>query len=150
MRISLIGMPASGKSTIGKKMAKELGYSFIDLDDLIVEQENVNIPEIFTHQGEDYFRKAEQKALFTALEQPKVVIATGGGTPCFFENMEYINAHSLSIWINLSIPALVDRLLKNQHRPLYQLPEDELCQKIEETYQKRVFFYQKAKLVLDI
>ncbi len=148
MKISLIGMPAAGKSTIGRRMANDLGYTFIDLDHLIVELEGLSIPEIFSTQGEAYFRKIEKNALKTALEADKIVLATGGGTPCFFDNMEYLNTNSTSIWINLPIHHIVSRLLKSKHRPLYQLPEEQLYQKIAETYQKRVVFYQRAKLVL--
>lgn len=148
MRISLVGMPAAGKSTLGKKIADSLGYTFIDLDHLIVDVEKLSIPEIFSQYGEEYFRKVEEKALKIALSHENTVLATGGGTPCFFDNMAYINAHSLSIWIDLSIDDLVTRLLRSQHRPLYQLPEKELYHKINETYQKRVFFYERAKLVL--
>ncbi len=148
MRITLIGMPAAGKTTLGKRLAHKLGYPFLDLDQFIIEREGRSIPEIFAQDGEGYFREKETEMLRTALVPERIVLATGGGVPCFFDNIEFINAHSLSIWIDVPVPVLVERIGRNSNRPLYQLSPEALEQKIKKTYQERILFYQKAKLVL--
>lgn len=148
MRISLIGMPAAGKTTLGKRLAHKLGYPFLDLDQVIVADQGQSIPEIFAKEGEVFFREKEAELLRVTLTQENVVLATGGGAPCFFDNMDFINAHSLSIWIDVAIPVLIERISRNSNRPLYQLSPQELEKKIRQTYQERLVFYQKAKLVL--
>ncbi len=147
MRITLIGMPAAGKTTLGKRLAHKLGYPFLDLDQAIVKCEGRSIPKIFAREGEVYFREKEAEMLKTSLIQENIILATGGGTPCFFDNMDFINAHSLSIWIDTPISLLIERIGRNSNRPLYQLDAEALAQKINKTYQERVIFYQQAKLV---
>ena len=88
--IFLVGMPSSGKSTLGRRLARALGYRFADLDKLIVQDQKRTIPEIFASEGEDYFRKVEQRILRATQQNRSLVVATGGGAPCFFDNMDFI------------------------------------------------------------
>lgn len=152
MRIFLLGMPASGKSTFGKALAKQLNYPFLDLDRMIIEAENSSIPQIFERFGENYFREAERQALLRVLDFPKGIIATGGGTPCFFDNLQIINQNGLSIFLNVPIPDLAQHILADapSSRPLFASQNlDEIMKKLDEIYTKRIFYYQKSKLRLD-
>jgi shikimate kinase len=149
MLITLIGMPASGKSTLGKSLAKKLNYQFLDLDNLIVKLQGKTISEIFAEKGEAYFRQAEREALQVALNQVDTVIATGGGAPCFFDNIELINQKSLSIYLKTDLPILTQRIQQDRRnlRPLYQSEsEADLLQKLKNTWDTRHPFYEKAKI----
>ena len=88
--IYLIGLMGSGKSTLGPQLARNLQYEFIDMDSYIEEKEQLSIPQIFQKQGEDFFRKVEAEALNDLSSKQKVVISTGGGTPCFHDNLDVI------------------------------------------------------------
>jgi shikimate kinase len=101
-RIVLVGFPGSGKSTIGKKLAKQLDYRFVDLDQEIEKRVQLSIPAIFEQFGENQFRIWEQTQLQETLQLEKVVIATGGGTPCFYQNMELITQHSEAVYIQVA------------------------------------------------
>jgi len=149
-RIFLVGMPASGKTTLGKEIAQEKGFQFIDLDNYIEEKNQTSIKNIFETQGEESFRKLERDALEDMLKFEKVIVATGGGTPCFFDNMEFINENGQSIFLNNSLETLVDRILndKTEHRPLYQnKSREELLDFLEKLYLKRSPFYKKADII---
>lgn len=151
MLIVFVGMPASGKSTVGKLMAQNLGFEFIDLDTLICDREACQIPQIFEEKGEEGFRNAEQAALKSVLHRKNLILSTGGGTPCFFDNMEQINQYGLSIYLQTPIETLVMRIMADQQniRPLYahKSPE-ELKQYLIELFQKRRGFYEKSHLYL--
>ncbi|MBU1820351.1 MAG: shikimate kinase, partial [Bacteroidetes bacterium] len=88
--IFLIGMPSSGKTTLGKKLARALGYRFVDLDKLIVSDQKKSIPDIFREHGEPYFREVESRILQDTRPDHWLVVSTGGGAPCFFDNMDFI------------------------------------------------------------
>lgn len=139
-----------GKSTAGKKLAKKLGYKFIDVDNLIEEAQGITIAEIFETQGEDAFRKIEQEMLATTFELENVIIATGGGAPCFYNNMEAMNANGLTIYIEMSPKALISRLKGAiDERPLLKGKSDEeLLSFISEKLEERNPFYTKAKTIV--
>jgi shikimate kinase len=141
----------SGKSTVGRQLAKTLGYSFLDLDAYIEKRNFRTIPEIFTQDGEDGFRKIEQKALHEVAEFENVVVATGGGAPCFFDNMEVIKRSGKSLYLNGSPRILAERLLQSKtERPLIKgKSEAELIDFIDTTLAKRSFWYEQADVVLD-
>ena len=139
-RIFLVGMPGSGKSTAGKYLARELRYEFLDLDDLIEDQEGIKIAQIFKEQGEDYFRQLEQDEL-KRIQGTRLVIATGGGTPCFFDNMEWMNTNGFTIFLNRDLETLIDRTKGKEHRPLLLSNPVESLKKLLE---KRLPSYQKA------
>lgn len=97
-------MMSSGKSTLGKKLARALNYRFVDLDKLIEKDQRMDISSVFSQKGEPYFREVESRILKNTGKDQQVVLATGGGTPCFFDNMDYIK--NLGISIFLDVPAV--------------------------------------------
>ncbi|MBT28187.1 MAG: shikimate kinase [Thalassobius sp.] len=146
-RIYLVGMPASGKSTLGKKLAEELSYQFIDLDHRLEEKEHKSIPEIFQEFGEDHFRIFEKKVLLESLDD-KSVIATGGGAPCFFDNMEFILKNGVAIFLNTPVHVLAERaLMAAGSRPLLKDFEGEkLIEVLNAKLNNRIKFYTQAHL----
>jgi shikimate kinase len=150
MKIFLIGMPGSGKTTLGKELAANLMIDFIDLDSEIEKDERQSIAEIFAQKGEDYFRLLEARTLrfFTSV-QYSFVMATGGGTPCFHQGMDTINANGISIFLDVPVRNLVERVIKNQDRPLlHSLQESGLKEKLESIHAQRLSCYQQATLVV--
>ncbi|MBX2960822.1 MAG: shikimate kinase [Flavobacteriales bacterium] len=142
----------SGKTTLGKKLANKLGYAFFDLDELIEEQEKLSISEIFSKQGENYFRTVEQKILNDKLvtNQP-LVLSVGGGTPCFFDNMEFINKQATSIYLKYNAGMLYSRLSSAKaKRPLLtEKSDEELKDFIKKTLSEREGFYNQSKIVVE-
>ena len=118
--VFLVGMPSSGKSTLGRRLARRLNYGFVDLDKLIVEDQRHTIPEIFAQEGEAYFRKVEQRILRAVPPNQSLVVATGGGAPCFFDNMDFIKESGISVFLNVVPPELAARILNHNKddRPL--------------------------------
>ena len=150
--IVLLGMPSSGKTTLGKQLATDLGREFIDLDQLIEEAEARSIPEIFEKEGEAYFRKQEAKILSKVLNRTsKYVLSAGGGTPCFYDGIEKIREKSLSIFIDVSPEELSKRILEkgNDGRPLLaDKKENELLQSLELKIKDRRQYYERAHISL--
>lgn len=149
-RIVLVGFPGCGKSTVGKKLASKLSYGFVDLDNAIEEAYHLSIPEFFAKYGENGFRTCEQKVLTNKLSEDNIVISAGGGTPCFFQNMELINAHSISVYIQMVPQSLFHRLSHAKRaRPLVQnMTPPELQQYIDSTLAIREPFYLQAHLTV--
>lgn len=152
--IFLIGLPASGKTTFGRQLANDLSIPFTDLDAEIEKTENRSIPEIFKQSGESYFRKVEQKVLTSFLNfQEDMVIATGGGTPCFFDNMEQMNANGTTIYLDVPLSEIEDRLATDQSRPVMkQTTLPELLTKRAEWYalaKFKVSDYQSLRAIFD-
>lgn len=151
MRIYLIGYMGSGKSTVGTGLAKALNLDFIDLDHYIESRNHRTIPDIFARDGEAEFRRLEQKALHEVSEFENIVIATGGGAPCFFDNMEVIKRSGKSLYLNGSPRILADRLMHSKtERPLIKgKTEPELVAFIAETLAKRSEWYTQAESILN-
>lgn len=151
MRIYLIGYMGSGKSTVGTGLAKALNLDFIDLDHYIESRNHRTIPDIFARDGEAEFRRLEQKALHEVSEIENIVIATGGGAPCFFDNMEVIKRTGKSLYLNGSPRILADRLMHSKtERPLIKgKTEPELVAFIAETLAKRSEWYTQAESILN-
>jgi shikimate kinase len=151
MKIYLIGLPGCGKSTIGRKLAKQLNMPFFDLDKVIVEKERLSINELFKQKGEPYFRQREAEALrAVSRDNERALIATGGGAPCFFDNMDFINAHGLSVFLDVPCSIIISRLLAGgvEDRPLLKdIPKEKLIAELEEKRNFRISYYQQAKLV---
>lgn len=146
-RIFLIGYMGSGKTTIGKLLAARLGYSFVDMDKHIEEKEFKSVSQIFAEKGEAEFRLIEQKCLHEVAEFENIVISTGGGAPCFFDNIRFMNAHGTTIYLKLSAAELADRLESSRanKRPLLaERKGEELQQFIAEGLAKREPFYEQA------
>ena len=150
MKIYLVGMPGSGKTTLGKQVAAALSLPFVDLDDEIEAHEGKTIPEIFTSRGEDYFRKTESALLqLWATGEKSFVMSTGGGAPCFYDGIEVINRSGVSIFIDVPIDQLVKRVAQKSDRPLLDTKDqDELVQRMESFRRQRLTVYRQAKFVL--
>jgi shikimate kinase len=148
--IFLIGFMGSGKTHWGRVLAEKLGAPFLDLDDFIEENEGKTIAEIFAESGENAFRALEKEYLRRLAALPPTVVAAGGGTPCFFDNMAWMKQLGLTIYLETSPEILFERL-KNERdqRPLLQnLDEDELKNFIQNRLNERESFYRKADIVV--
>lgn len=149
-KIFLVGMPGSGKSTLGRSLAEELNVKFIDLDEAIEQAEGSYIKDIFDSKGESYFRSLEAITLSKVIDsEERFVLATGGGTPCFYNSIDLINANGLSIFINVSTSALAERLKKTKIEERPKLKDVDLSIELAKTLEKRNEYYQKAALTLD-
>lgn len=148
MKIVLVGYMGSGKSTIGRLLSKKLNINFIDLDDYIERQLEKSISTIFEEHGEIYFRKMEHNFVKELMsKKDSFILSTGGGTPCYSQNMEVINSKSINVfYLKLSIVALVERLtLEKEHRPLIKNIETaEMPEFIGKHLFERSFYYQQA------
>lgn len=141
----------SGKSTIGRGLASKMDMRFIDLDSHIQEMRNQTIEQIFKSHGETFFRELENKYLKEITKDAyNIVISTGGGTPCWGDNMEIIKRSGISIYLKCSPEMLSDRLLNSKHkRPLIEgKNETELKDYIKTTLQKRELFYNQASIII--
>ena len=147
MRIYLIGYMGCGKSTLGRRLSEYLGLQFVDMDHYIEMRNHKTIPQIFAEEGEPEFRKKERKALEELSEFTDTVIATGGGAPCFFDNVDLMNETGKTIYLNIDPAILAERLLKSKtERPLIQgKSREELITFIDETLKKRNRYYKQAK-----
>jgi shikimate kinase len=145
-------MPGSGKSTWGKKLANALKYSFIDLDEMIEKTTGMSIENIFEQKGEEYFREIEHKCLLETSVLSNVLVSTGGGCPCYFNNMEIMNNEGITIYINANKGILVDRILNaKKQRPLFfNLLKPEIEVKIDELLIKRKDYYSQAKYTFGV
>lgn len=152
IRIILIGYMGAGKTTIGKTLAKQLGVPFYDLDWYIETRMRKKVKQIFDEKGEEGFRIIEKNMLHEVAEFENVVLACGGGTPCFFDNMEYMVGQGDVIYLK-GTPEVLFRHLKMGKgvRPLLLGKNDEeLLYYIRENVQKREEFYTKANHIIDI
>jgi len=147
----LIGFMGSGKSTFGPKIARELGYRFIDMDSFITTKAGKTIPEIFAEQGEEAFRELEQAAVAELSSMEEIVVATGGGAPCNNNLIEQMNQSGLTLYLRMSPGALAHRLKDAKaERPLLKGKSDEeLLAYIKEMLAKRSPSYEKAMLSID-
>lgn len=151
-RIILIGYMGAGKTTIGRHLARRLGLEFYDLDWYIEDRFRMKIPEIFAQRGEEGFREIERKMLHEAAEFENVVISCGGGTPCFFDNMDYMNEQAETVFLNAAPDVLQAHLLMGKsQRPLIQgKSPEELRDYIATSLEQRLPFYTKAKHTVQI
>ena len=154
MKIVLLGYMASGKTSIGKKLAKILNVPFVDLDDLISEKEKLSIQDLFKIKGEIYFRKKEIESLNEILLQKEnFILAVGGGTPCYGSNMSVINNNSTSIYLKSSLQSIYNKLSdkKNKHiRPLIsEINNKELKDFIAKHLFERSPFYEQAHYTVE-
>ena len=150
MRIVLVGYMGSGKSTLGKKLASKLGFSFYDTDQIIEEQYKISIYNFFEKYEEDVFRKIEYDVLKNILIHNNAVISTGGGTPCFRNNMDIINKNSYSVYIKMHIDSIETRLINSKKsRPLLKdISQTNLKAFIEKQLLEREKYYNQANLII--
>ena len=146
-RVYLIGYMGSGKTTLGKAFAQAAHLQFIDLDWYIEERMHKAIKDLFAERGEERFRQVERNMLHEAGEFENVVIAAGGGTPCFFDNIDYMNRTGDTVFLNASFEALFRRLkVAKSKRPLLSgKTDEELKEVIRNGLAERMAFYGKAK-----
>ena len=150
MKIFLIGFMGCGKSTMGRSLASSLKMTFVDLDNFLEEKYFRTIPEIFAEEGEAAFRSMERKVLDEVSAFDDVIVATGGGAPCFFDNMEIMNAAGFCVFLDVTTDSLLSRLIHAKtERPLIQgKSPEELHAFIEVMMKKRRPFYEKARYIL--
>lgn len=141
----------SGKTTIGRPLAKALGFRFVDMDHHITDMQHKTVAELFESLGESGFRELERQTLRELAAQENTVIATGGGAPCFFDNMETMNQSGSTIYLKVSPAGLAARLKHGRDkRPLLRGKNDEeLLAYIRESLEKRETFYTKARIIVD-
>ena len=151
-RIILIGYMGAGKTTIGKALSKELGIIFYDLDWYIESRMRKTVSEIFAERGEEGFRQIEYNMLHEVAEFEDVIISCGGGTPCFFDNMDYLNQQGQVVYLKAEPEVLYKHLLMAKvERPLLKgKSKEELLKFIKEQLEKREPFYTKAHYTLDV
>ncbi len=150
MRIFLTGYMGCGKSTIGRKVAALMGMNFIDLDKYIEERNFKSVPDIFAQEGEKAFREKERLALHEVAQFEDIVIGTGGGAPCFFDNMQQMNEAGITIYLAPDNEILAYRLLKSKtERPLIAgKSREELLAFIASALEKRAPYYEQSKIVI--
>jgi len=147
IRIFLIGYMGAGKTTLGKAFARELGLTFVDLDWYIEERFHKTVQQIFEERSEEGFRELERNMLHEVSDFENVVISTGGGTPCFFDNMEYMNTQGETVFLSVDPTVLFRRLrVAKQQRPLLaEKTDEELMEFIGSALEKRMPHYSKAR-----
>ena len=150
-RLFLVGYMGAGKTTLGKVLAKHLGLLFIDLDAYIENRYCKTISALFAEKGEEAFRRIEQQMLHEVGEFEQVLVSTGGGTPCFFDNMQYINTQGRSVYLRVSVEELAARLLQSRkQRPLIaDKTQEELKAFVAEGLARRLLFYEQATVCFD-
>lgn len=152
MRIFLIGFMGSGKTHWGARIASTLQMPFFDLDALIAEEQGMDVPEIFAIKGEEFFRYKEKEGLQKLVaEMDHFVLSAGGGTPCFFNNIQFMKQHGKVIWLNTATPVLTERLMRERlRRPLLrEIPESGLEAYIVRKLGERKMYYQQADVMVE-
>lgn len=149
--IFLIGFMGCGKTTLGRKLAKRLEYPFMDLDHLLEAQAGMTIAEYFSKFGEDAFRKLESDVLKNTTYPEHAVISTGGGLPCFFDHIDWMNAHGKTLYIKLQPKTLADRLENEKaERPVLRGQHgDALVAFISDKLSEREKYYNQATIIAD-
>lgn len=145
-------MPSSGKSTLGRLLAHKLSYNFVDTDELIVQNENRTIADIFANEGENFFRTLEKTTLRNLDFIGNTIVSTGGGMPCFNDNIGYMLQQGKVVYLDVTPDELLKRLshstFKNE-RPLLDIEDQKaLYQKLFITYQNRQPFYRQAHIIV--
>lgn len=152
IRVILIGYMGAGKTTMGKALANELGLTFYDLDWYIEDRYHRTVAQLFAERGEEGFRKVEQQMLHEVAEFENVIISCGGGTPCFFNNMEYMNGQAQTVYLKATPDVLYRHLkMSKSERPLLKnKTEEELKEYIKDSLAQRQGYYEKAKYIFDV
>lgn len=143
--IFLVGFMGSGKTSIGRELANYLHYQFIDLDDLIIQQQNCSISEIFSRYSEAYFREIEHTTLKTITNLSNTVVALGGGTYISSINRDLIQQQGISVWLQCDLTTILSRLANDKTRPLYKTPEQ-----MKELLDSRIDYYNQANFKVNV
>ncbi len=152
MKIFLIGFMGSGKTHWGRLLSQKLNLPFFDLDEQVVSHEEKPINEIFAENGEEYFRLVEKDMLHIITEShDSFIMACGGGSPCYFNNIDYMNRSGTTVWINTPVETIFQRLIgEKDKRPLIRsLPDDQLRGFIIRKFADRKIYYEQASVVVD-
>jgi len=152
--IFIVGFMASGKTTVGKLLAKKLGMSFYDTDSIIEKETGKTIPEIFKTNGEEAFRDIERELLKNIAGNGLIssgVIATGGGMPCFADNMELIKDLGITVYLKAPINDIINRIDNAEKRPVFkrEMEKGELFENIKRLLELREPYYQKADIIIN-
>lgn len=149
--IVLVGYMFCGKTTIGQKLAVRLGYDFYDTDKEIENKFHYSVSDIFKKFGQEVFRKMERDILKELLDLNNVVIATGGGTPCFFDNMQHIKENAVSVFLDMDVRHILARQRQSKvKRPLLEgKSTEEIESYIRETLNQRLHYYTQADIIID-
>lgn len=149
-KIYLVGYMGAGKSTAAKRLANRLGWDVVDTDELFEAKYRISVCDFFHKYDEPLYRKLESEVLKSTESLDNVVIATGGGTACYFDNMEWMNQHGLTVFLKISEKAVVDRLLHaKRKRPLaIGKSEEELTAFVSQHYGSRLPFYEQARITV--
>jgi len=152
MKVILIGYMGAGKTTLGKALAQEMGLRFFDLDWYIEEQNDTTISEIFAQEGEAGFREKERQALHEVIQKDDIVLAVGGGTPCFYDNIDFMNQQARTIYLKATPETLKAHIrMGGSKRPLVDgKTDEELIAYITESLKKREPYYLQAQHVVEI
>jgi shikimate kinase len=152
MKIFLLGFMGSGKTHWGRQLSQKLSIPFFDLDEQIVNSEGKSINEIFEQEGEERFRLLEKDTLHIITEsRDSMVMACGGGTPCYFNNIEYMNRSGATVWLDTPINVLFERLIKERkHRPLLRdLSDEQVKAFIIKKFSDRKIYYEQAAIIIN-
>ena len=152
MKIFLIGFMGAGKTHWGRELSRKLNLPFFDLDEQVVSREDKSISDIFSEKGEEYFRLLEKETLHIITEShDSFIMACGGGSPCYFNNLDYMNQAGTTVWINTPIDVLFKRLLEEKNeRPLIRsLTDDQLRGFIIKKFADRKIYYEQADVIVD-
>lgn len=152
MRIFLIGFMGSGKTHWGKQLAKQLKIPYYDLDEVITAKENKSVSQIFAESGEEAFRVKEREVLEALIdENDTMVLSCGGGTPCFFNNIEKMKKYGIVVWLNTQVDTLLKRLISEKStRPLIRnIADNDLRSYIIRKLNERRIYYELADVTID-
>ncbi|MCR5423550.1 MAG: shikimate kinase [Bacteroidales bacterium] len=151
MNIYLIGYMYSGKTTIGRQLAQRLGMDFTDLDQLFEEHYHITLPIFFKKYGEKPFRTLERQLLHSTENLRHTVISTGGGTPCYFDNMDFIRANGTSVYLRMPYDAICARMtVSKKQRPVFNgLSDEERRNMVREQLEQRQQYYTQADITFD-
>jgi shikimate kinase len=152
MKIFLIGFMGCGKTHWGKELSSKLSIPFFDLDEKVAEHAGKGIPAIFSEDGEEHFRLLEKEVLYMITESHETfVMSCGGGTPCYYNNIDYLKKKGIVVWLNCSVDCLYRRLNREKdQRPLIrEVPDDKLKSFIIKKFSNRKIFYQQANIIIN-
>lgn len=147
-RIYIVGYMGAGKTTAARRLAQRMGWEVVDTDALFEEKYKISVNDFFNKYDEPLYRKLESEVLKATESLDHVVVSTGGGTACFFDNMDWMNRHGLTVFLRISPQAAVDRVIHSRHkRPLVEgKSEEELTEFVNQHYASRLPFYEQARI----
>jgi shikimate kinase len=144
--VILVGMTCSGKTSVGRSISEINHYSFLDTDEVIAEKESMSIDDIFTIKGEECFRKMESELINKLAKCERCIIATGGGLPIFYNNMDMLNKIGITVFLDVDVEIIIKRAVELGNRPLLKSNHREVLLKMSKD---RAFFYKKADIIIN-